>query len=274
MAVLTVGGGAAAGAATSPSTAPHTWVAPSWCTPTVSGTVTSVGAGSFVLTGSDGTVVTVTTTGTTTFTETGAGIQPTGVAVGQQVTVTTVPGTSRHTTSVTATAVLIVLTHVIGTVGSVGSGSFALQLVGGLVVTVGTGPDTVVRRAGVVQPGVTAGEYVTAWGAPDTADPARLDARYVVISDPPAPTPPPPGSVAQLTGAVSALGAGGFTLTEADGTVVAVAVTPSTTYGETGSPTAPAGVADGQQVRVTPVDGTATGAASLTAARWWSSSPR
>ena len=82
VAVLTVGGGAAAGAATSPSTAPHTWVAPSWCTPTVSGTVTSVGAGSFVLTGSDGTVVTVTTTATTTFTETGAGIQPTGVARG------------------------------------------------------------------------------------------------------------------------------------------------------------------------------------------------
>jgi len=272
VAVLTLGGSGGAWAAGSGSAASPAWAAPSWCTPTVSGTVTTVGTGSFTLTQTDGTVVAVTTTPSTTYGETGAAVPPTGVTTGEQVTVTTVPGTSHDATSVTATRVLVVLTHVLGTVVSVGTGSFSVQLVGGLAVTVTTGPSTVVRKAGVVQPGVTAGEYVTAYGAADPSDPSRLDAQFVVISTPPAahPTPTPaghPGDGPLLAGAVSGASAGGFTLTEADGTAVAVTTTASTTYGETGSQTAPSGVADGDQVRVRPVDGTSPSATSVTAVR-------
>ena len=272
VAVLTLGGSGGAWAAGTTHAPSSAWATPSWCTPTVSGTVTAVGAGTFALTESDGTAVTVTTTPSTTYAETGAVVPPTGVAVGEQVTVTTVPGTSHTATTVTAAHVLVVLTHVLGTVESVGAASFAVQLVGGLVVTVGTDPTTVVRMAGVVQPGVTVGEYVTAYGAVDPSDPSRLDARFVVVSTPPAalPTPTPgghDGGPQLVTGAVSAAASGGFTLTEADGTVVTVTTTSSTTYGETGSQTAPSGVSDGDQVRVRPVDGTPPTATAVTAAR-------
>ena len=98
-----------------------------------------------------------------------------------------------------------------------------------------------------------------------------LDARFVVVSTPPAalPTPTPgghDGGPQLVTGAVSAAASGGFTLTEADGTVVTVTTTSSTTYGETGSQTAPSGVSDGDQVRVRPVDGTPPTATAVTAA--------
>ena len=270
VAVLALGGSGGAWAAGSASAVPSAWAAPSWCTPTVSGTVTAVGTGSFTLTEADGTMVTVTMTSSTTYGETGAAVPPTGVSTGEQVDVTVVPGTARHATSVTATRVLVVLTHVLGTVVSVGAGSFTVQLVGGLVVTVATGPTTVVRKAGVVQPGVTAGQYVTAYGAADPSDPGLLDAQFVVVSTPPVVHPTSTGvsgSWPLLTGTVSAVSAGDFTLTEADGTVVAVTTTASTTYGETGSPTAPSGVADGDQVRVRPVDGTAPSATTVTASR-------
>jgi len=271
VAVLTLGGSGGAWAS-APSTTPPPWVPPSWCTSSVSGTVTAVGTGSFTLTESDGRVVTVTTTASTTYAETGAVVPPTGVAAGEQVTVTTVPGTARTATSVTATRVLVVLTHVLGTVGSVGAGSFDVQLVGGLVVTVDTGPGTVVRKAGVVQSGVSVGEYVTAYGAADPSDPSRLDAQFVVISTPPTADPTPTagghtGGSHLLSGIVSAAAAEGFTLTVADGTVVDVTTTPTTTYGETGSQTAPSGVSDGEQVRVRPVDGTSYPATSVTADR-------
>jgi hypothetical protein len=270
--LLTLGGAGGAGAAGPSPAGSSAGAAPARCAPSVSGTVTGVGSGSFTLTESDGTVVTVTTTATTVVAETGAAVPPTGVAVGEQVTVTTVPGTSPTATSVTATRVLVVLTHVLGTVVSVGVASFDVQLVGGLVVTVGTDPATAVRKTGVAQPGVSVGEYVTAYGAADPSDPSRLDAQFVVISSPPAAhrgsaSGGHTGSWGLLAGAVSGSSAGGFTLTEPDGTVVTVTTTPSTTYGETGSPTAPSGVSDGEQVRVRPVDGTPSSATSVTAGR-------
>ena len=271
VAVLTLGGSGGAWAAAASSAAPTAWALPSWCTSSVSGSVTTVGTGSFTLTESDGTVVTVTTTASTTHAETGVVGPPTGVAAGEQVTVTTVPGTSHTATSVTAARVLVVLTYVVGTVGSVGAGSFSVHLVGGLVVTVGTGPTTVVRKAGVVQSGVSAGEYVTAYGGADPSDPSRLDAQFVVISTPPTAHPTPiggghTGSSPLLAGVVSAA-AGGFTLTEAGDSAVTVTTTSTTTYGETGSQTAPSGVSDGEQVRVRSVDGTSSSATSVTAER-------
>ena len=157
----------------------------------MSGTVASVGPGSFTLTGAGPFLVTVDVTSTTVFAETGAAVAPAGVAAGEKVTVTPAAGGWHAHATITASKVLIVLTHVIGTVQSVGAGSFSLQLVGGLVLPVTTTPTTAVRNNGVRQPSVFAGQFVTAYGTADPGDLSRLVAMFVVVTDPP-PAPPRP----------------------------------------------------------------------------------
>ena len=267
--LLTLGGSGGAGAATYPGGGPTTVpavVAPP--TTTVSGTVASVAPGSFTLTGAGPYTVTVDVTSTTVFAETGAVVAPTGVTTGERVTVTPVTGGWHAHATITASRVLVVLSHVIGTVQSVGVGTFNLQLVGGLVLPVTTTPTTAVRNNGVRQPSVFAGQFVTAYGTTDPGDPSRLVAMFVVVTDPPpAPVPPTPGDPVLVTGSVASVEPGSFVLDVTGGTVVTVETPPTTTYGETGSPTAPAGVAPGEQVRVTPATAAPAPGSPLIAAR-------
>ena len=240
----------------------------------VSGTVTSTTANSFVVTLPGGTTVTVATTVNTVFAETGAVVAPIGVSVGDQVAVTPTTGTSPTATTIDAVRVLIVLVHVIGTVQSVGAASFTVQLQGGLIVTVQTTATTKYRMGGVTQSGISIGQTVTAYGATAPTDPATLDAQFVVVSSPTpnsvAPTTGGGNSSGQeqlLSGSVTAVGASSFDLSEAGGVIITVDTTAATTYGETGSPTAPIGVVTGEQVRVTPAAATVAGATTVTAAR-------
>ena len=270
--VLALGGvssARAASAGTHQTSTTSTW---QWAPMNVSGTVASVGTDSFTMTESGGTTVTIDVTTTTAYAETGAVTAPTGVTVGEQVTVTPIAGTLAHAATITAAKVLVVLTHVIGTVASVGTDSFTIQLQGGLILTVNTTASTAFRENGTKQAGVTVGQYVTAYGAPTAADPAQIDAQFVVISTPPVPAAPAPGpggtyATGQLiSGTASAVDPTSFVLTESDGTVLTID-TSTTTYGETGSPTAPTGVVSGDQVRVTPATGTLLTATTMTAAR-------
>ena len=207
-------------------------------------------------------------TPTTVFAETGAVVAPSGVVTGEKVTVTPAAGGWHPHATITASRVLIVLTHVIGTVQSVGVGTFNLQLVGGLVLPVTTTPTTAVRNNGVRQPSVYAGQFVTAYGTADPGDLSRLVAMFVVVTDPPPPpTPPAPGTPALVTGSVASVEPDSFVLDVTGGAVVTVETPPTTTYGETGSPTAPPGVAAGEQVRVTPTVATPAPTSPLTAAR-------
>jgi Domain of unknown function (DUF5666) len=237
--------------------------------PTLSGTVTAVAATSFVLKVQGGPSVVVTVNGSTVFAETGAVVQPTGVSVGEQVTVTPTGCRGHQGFGVTAERVLVVLSHVVGTVESVGTGSFVLQLEGGLDVTVATSPATAFRMDGTRQSGVEAGQGVTAYGASDPTDPSELDAEFVVITPTPAPLPPPSGggAVPLLSGTVGTTASGSFVFTEAGGTVLTVDTTPATTYGETGEVSGPVVVASGDVVRVTPTATPPSGATSVTAAR-------
>jgi len=57
-----------------------------------------------------------------------------GVTVGEQGTATPAPGPPLRVSTVTAARVLVELTHVTGTVQSVGTRSSTVQLVGGLVL--------------------------------------------------------------------------------------------------------------------------------------------
>jgi len=61
---------------------------------------------------------------------------------------------------------------------------------------------------------------------------------------------------ASLKGTVSSVSSGSFGLTEGNGNVVTVDVTPTTTYAESGTSTAPTGVASGDHVVVEPAHGT------------------
>ena len=272
--LLVLGGNTGAWGATTPGTATSQSPVVPAPPPTVSGTVAAVSPGSFILTLPGATSLTVLVTPATQFAETGAVTAPSGVSVGEQVTVTPVTDRWHPSSTLTAAQVLVVLTHAIGTVQSVGVGSFTLELVGGLVLPVTTTPTTAVRNAGVRQPGVYVGQYVTAYGAADPGDPSRLIAQFVVVTDPP-PAPVASGpaggdnptDVVLVLGTVASVGSGSFVLVEAGGVSVTVETSPTTTYGETGSPTAPPGVAAGQQVRVTPAAGPPSPPSTLVAAR-------
>ena len=271
--VLTLGSGGGAWAATAPATgSPWTQAAQTVAGATVSGTVGAVLQSSFTLTVAGGPPVTVDVTPTTVFAETGAVTAPAGVATGEKVTVTPAPGPvtgpwHAHG-AITAARVLVVLTHVIGTVQSVGAGSFTIQLVGGLVLPVTTTPTTAVRNNGVRQSGVYVGQFVTAYGAADPGDPSLLVAMFVVVTDPPpAAVAVGPGTEPLVTGTVASTQPGSFVLDEDGGAVVTVETPTTTTYGETGSPTAPAGVSTGERVRVTPVGDGPVSVSPLTAAR-------
>ena len=216
-----------------------------------------------------------TPTSSTTFSETGTTTAPTGVNVGERVFVQPTTGTTSGATTVTAQRVTVVLTQVSGTVQTVGSGSFTVQTPGGLVTTVDTTGSTTYSENGTTESGVTAGQSVTAFGAPDATDPSQLDARFVEIHT--APTTSGggwwhggrdfPGGPTPLSGTVASVATGSFQLTETGGTTVTVDTSASTTFSETGTTTAPTGVTVGERVFVQPTTGTTSGATTVTAQR-------
>ena len=273
--VLALGGVTAAWAGPAPSHGgPPTHGAVHHGKPPISGTVASVGSGSFRLTEQDGASVTVDVNSSTNYSETGTQTAPTGVTVGERVFVLPVSGTTSGTSTVTASRVVVTLIQVSGTVTSVGSGSFNVHLQGGLTTTVDTTGSTTYSDNGTTKTGVTTGQSVTAFGTPDATDPTQLDAQFVDIHT--APTTgskwnhggwPAHQSWTFLSGTVASVGSGSFQLTEQDGSSVTVDVNSSTKYSETGTRMAPTGVTAGERVFVLPVSGTTSKATTVTASR-------
>ncbi|MGA2835696.1 MAG: DUF5666 domain-containing protein [Acidimicrobiales bacterium] len=246
--------------------------------PTFSGTVASVGAGSFTLTEAGGTTVTVDVTSSTTYAETGTANSLTGVIAGERVLVTPTPGTGSTATTVTATHVLVVLAEVSGTVQSVGSGSFTVLTPGDLVLTANTTPSTTYTENGATATGVTVGQPVTAFGTPDPSAPSQLDAQFVDVR--PAPTttgarPWPPRPIASfpwspgpgttpawapprgpaapgttVTGKVQSVTGDDIVVTGSSGSTTTVVVSPSTRYLGTAGEDSLAAVTDGETITV------------------------
>jgi endonuclease YncB( thermonuclease family) len=202
---LALAGGAVAGATT--STSPSTSSGPSAADhrppmggspPAAVGTVVSVGTGTFTLTTSDNTTVTVNVGSTTTYRDAGV-TTPTiaNVTVGEHVAVFGIDTSN----VVTATSVAIGNPSgggpggpggpagsppaAVGTVASVGSGTFTLTTKDNTTVTVNVGTATTYRDAGVTTPtiaNVTVGEHVAVFGT-DTSN--VVTATSVAIGDPP-----------------------------------------------------------------------------------------
>lgn len=69
-------------------------------------------------------------------------------------------------------------------VQTVGSSSFTVVTQGGLVQTVDTSGTTTYTKDGTTESGVSPGEFVSAFGTPDTTSPSQLDAQFVDIYAP------------------------------------------------------------------------------------------
>lgn len=160
--------------------------------PDLRGRVTSVGPTDFVLKQFDGTSEIVNTTTTTTYTEPGSAVAPTGVVDGEHVVATL----DVRASSPTATSVTVEPERVGGRVSNV-SGST-------LTVTTRDGTDSVIVTADTkylekdaTPTGVTAGEIITAFGLPDPSTPGALDAQIISIFSPPPAQPVTPAPVPQ-----------------------------------------------------------------------------
>ncbi len=223
---LSLGGATAAGAATTSAapSAPSAWApgggrAPmGGAPPAAVGTVASVGNGTFTLTTKDKTTVTVNVSSSTTYRDPGV-TSPSiaNVTVGEHVVVF---GTDTSDV-VTATSVAIgtpptgrapggpgrhgVPPAAVGTVASVGNGTFTLTTKDKTTVTVNVSSSTTYRDPGVTSPSianVTVGEHVAVFGT-DTSD--VVTATSVAIGTPP--TGSAPGGPGRH-GAPPAAGAG------------------------------------------------------------------
>ena len=121
-----------------------------------------------------------------------------------------------------------------GTVASVGDGTFTLTTADKTTVTVNVSSTTTYRDPSVTSPtiaNVTVGEHVAVFGT-DTSN--VVTATSVAIGDPPAGGKGGPGgpggSPPAAMGTVASVGDGTFTLTTADKTTVTVNVSSTTTY--------------------------------------------
>jgi preprotein translocase subunit YajC len=129
-----------------------------------------------------------------------------------------------------------------GTVKSVGDGTFTITSQDGTTVTVDVGSSTTYQDPGVTSPtiaNVTVGEHVAVFGT-DTSN--TVTATSVAIGNPPnggmggkgGPQGGPSGSPPAAMGTVESVGDGTFTITSPDGTTVTVDVGSSTTYRDPG----------------------------------------
>ncbi len=198
------------------------------------GTVSSASGESFVLLTAKGATLTVDVSPSTTYREprVGRGTMP-EVMAGDKVRVV---GTEPTPGTLVATLVLVPAVRAVGTVASVGKGSFVLTLTAG-TLTVDVSSATVFREPTVRSASfadVLAGEKVAVTGA--QAGTGTIDATRVMVR------------LAVRAGRVASLSSGGFTLTTAKGVTINVNVSPSTKFeGPKGtSPT----VSVGDQVRV------------------------
>jgi uncharacterized membrane protein YgcG len=144
----------------------------------VRGTVTTVGTGSITITTHKGTTETIDTT-TTTYSETGTLVAPTGVTDGQDVLVRLDPAD----TTPTAVEITVILDRESGKVTAFTSTSITLAGPWGKTRDVEvTSPGTTYYDGKTTATGVTVGEYVIAFGTWDTTTtPPELDALFVDI---------------------------------------------------------------------------------------------
>jgi hypothetical protein len=143
----------------------------------VQGVVATVGTDSFAITTHKGTTKTINTTATTTFAESGTPVAPTGVSVGETVTVSLDPTNATPT----AVRVTVLLSRASGKVTAVGGTSITLEgpRDSGRDVVISSG--TLYFNGAAAATGVTVGEFVTAFGTRDTSTPTDLDAMFVDI---------------------------------------------------------------------------------------------
>jgi hypothetical protein len=144
----------------------------------VRGTVTTVGTGTITITTHNGTMETIDTT-TTTYSETGTLVAPTGVTDGQDVLVKLDPAD----TTPTAVEITVILDRVSGKVTAFTSTSITLGGPWGKTRDVEvSSPGTTYYDGKTTATGVTVGEYVIAFGTWDTTTtPPELDALFVDI---------------------------------------------------------------------------------------------
>jgi uncharacterized membrane protein YgcG len=144
----------------------------------VRGTVTTVGTGTITITTHNGTMETIDTT-TTTYSETGTLVAPTGVTDGQDVLVKLDPAD----TTPTAVEITVILDRVSGKVTAFTSTSITLGGPWGKTGDVEvSSPGTTYYDGKTTATGVTVGEYVIAFGTWDTTTtPPELDALFVDI---------------------------------------------------------------------------------------------
>ena len=143
----------------------------------VQGVVATVGAGSFTITTHKGTTKTIDTTLTTSYSETGTPVAPTGVAMGQDVVVALDPADATPT----AVRVTVLLDRVSGKVLDVGSASITLAGPKGTTRDAVISSGTLYFNGKTAATGVTVGEFVTAFGTKDTTTPTEIDALFVDI---------------------------------------------------------------------------------------------
>jgi hypothetical protein len=157
----------AAGAASAHGTGPQEFVR---------GTVTTVGTGTITITTHNGTMETIDTT-TTTYSETGTLVAPTGVTDGQDVLVKL----DTADTTPTAVEITVILDRVSGKVTAVTSTSITLGGPWGKTRDVEvSSPGTTYYDGQTTATGVTVGEHVIAFGTWDTTTtPPELDALFV-----------------------------------------------------------------------------------------------
>ena len=208
---LAVGGATVAGAASTTSSPPSSSTSTSQpgrppigggTPPAAVGTVKSVGDGTFTITSQDGTAVTVNVSSTTTYRDMGVtSASIANITVGEHVAVFG----SDTSSTVTATSVAIGIPPAggkggpvgapggkggtppaaVGTVKSVGDGTFTITAQDGTAVTVNVSSTTTYRDSGVTSASIaniTVGEHVAVFGS-DTSN--TVTATSVAIGNPP-----------------------------------------------------------------------------------------
>jgi hypothetical protein len=223
----------------------------------VTGTVTAVGTSSFTLKTAHGASKTIDTTASTTYTEPGTHITPTGVTVGERVVVHL--SSSSSATTLIAASVVIELDKVSGTVESVSSSIIVVEDAQGLWHTVLVSATTTYLEGStsITEADVMPGDSITAYGTPDPSDLHDLDAVTVDVRPAPAQLRVYKHMPPEIKGVVTAVGTGSFTVQPASGTAVVVDTTASTTYHEPGTHVTPTSVTVGEDVLVRLVPGAA-----------------
>jgi hypothetical protein len=154
------------------------------------GEVTSVGVNSFTITAANGSTRTIDTTSSTTYDETGTPVAPTGLQNGELVRV----DLESAAATPTASRVTVVLNRVSGKVTALSGSTVTLAGRPGTSRQFIVSPDTKYYEGSTSASGVTVGERVSAFGAPDATTSSELDAIYVDLapSTPPIPAKVPP----------------------------------------------------------------------------------